>query len=132
VLFSGDLNGNGVPDAVGWLQGGTRPGPSFSRPPYNTYVGAANNLVIVEANREGRPVVRLSVAPERINADGVPLVTFAADRRPAAFMVQLNPRGPVLMDILQVNTGGEPFAQGIGVRWNAQAQAYRISASGGK
>lgn len=134
VAYSGDLNLDGRADAIGWAPAaGVPKGPTFNQAQYASYVGPASQVVIVHAGPDGRPQVQFHGTTFGLNAGNTVLTAFDASRRPAAFMVLVNPRGtPSLLDMLQVNASGEPFAQGIGIRWNTAAQAYRITGPGGK
>jgi hypothetical protein len=134
VAYSGDLNQDGRADAIGWIPAaGVTKGPTFNQAQYANYTGPASQMVIVHGGADGRPQVRFVGTTAALTADGTALVSFDAARRPAAFMVQINPRGvPSLLDVLQVNASGEPFAQGIGIRWNTASQAYRLVGTSGK
>jgi hypothetical protein len=134
VAYSGDFNLDGRADAIGWIPAaGVTKGPTFNQAQYANYTGPASQLVIVHGGPDGRPQVRFVGTTAGLTADNLSLVSFDAARRPAAFMVQVNPRGvPSLLDLLQINASGEPFAQGIGIRWNTASQAYRIVGPGGK
>lgn len=134
VAYSGDLNLDGRADAIGWAPAsGVPKGPTFNQAQYASYIGPASQVVIVHAGPDGRPQVQFHATTFGLNAGSTALATFDAARRPAAFMVLVNPRGvPSLLDLLQVNASGEPFAQGIGIRWDTAAQAYRITGPGGK
>jgi hypothetical protein len=89
--------------------------------------------VIVHAAADGRPQVQFVGTATQLVAGSTVLTSFDPARRPAAFMFLVNPRGvPSLLDVLQVNASGEPYAQAIGIRWNTASQAYRIVGASGK
>jgi hypothetical protein len=133
VAYSGDLNGDGRADALGWAgASGVPKGPTFNQPLYAAYLGPASQVVIVQAGQDNRPQVQLLATTTQLTAGGTNLATFDAARRPAGFMLKVTPGAPVLLDMIQVNASGEPAAQGIGIRWDRTALAYRLSAAGGK
>ncbi|MEN9937586.1 MAG: hypothetical protein RLZZ387_4165 [Chloroflexota bacterium] len=135
VAYSGDLNLDGRNDVIAWKPSTVQKGATLSQPLYANYVGTASELVIVHAGADNRPRVMFQGGLSSLAAGDRALVTFPASgpTRPAAFMVQVNSRGvPSLLDVLQVNASGEPYAQGIGIRWDVASQAYRISGAAGK
>ncbi|HWQ16058.1 MAG TPA: hypothetical protein VNL77_24875 [Roseiflexaceae bacterium] len=133
VAYSGDLNGDGRADALGWAPAsGVPKGPTFNQPLYTAYLGPASQVVIVQAGQNNRPQVQLLATTTQLSAGATNLYTFDAARRPSGFMLKVTPGNPVLLDLIQVNASGEPAAQGIGIRWDRSALAYRIAGPGGK
>ncbi|MFO7167479.1 MAG: hypothetical protein DIU80_005565 [Chloroflexota bacterium] len=131
VAYSGDLNRDGRPDAVGWAPApGMMPGQTFRQPMYTNYAGPASQVVIVQAGPDNRPQIQFLATTTRLTAGSTVLYNFDASRAPAAFMVRVTAAGPTLLDVVQVDGAGEPIAQGIGIRW--VDGAYRLSAGPGK
>jgi hypothetical protein len=135
VAATGDFDLDGRADVIAWKPSTVQKGPTFGQPLYANYVGPASEMVIVHAGADGRPQLRFQAGQGGLFAGDRALVSFASSgvTRPAALMFQVNLRGvPSLVDVLQVNASGEPYAQGIGVRWNTAERAYRVTAAGGK
>jgi hypothetical protein len=134
VAYSGDLNLDGRADAIGWVPAqGVPKGPTFGQAQYARYVGPASQIVIVHASADNRPQVQFLGTGVELRAGSTLLASFDAARRPVGFMLNVNPSGtPSLLDLIQVNGSGEPMAQGIGIRWDAASQAYRIVGAAGK
>ncbi|MCG8348498.1 MAG: hypothetical protein MI924_12060 [Chloroflexales bacterium] len=139
VAFSGDINSDNIADVIAYKPSNITPIRFFSGPDYASYDRVASEIVIVQEVAGAQPQVLLRVAPQGITAITAPLAEYPAFdpvSAVAAFLIAVDPRGLVPLNIIPITGSGEPYLRGSdffmqndGIAWNSAEQAYRLVAS---
>lgn len=131
VAYAGDLNTDGMRDVVAYQPATVEPAPSMQ-----SYLTAdalvAAELIVVQANAAGEPVIQFAADPEGLKRNGENINPFRPDPdlTPAAFIVEVMPANAVKLTVLPINADGEGFTQAAPITWNPAEQRYALTGPG--
>jgi hypothetical protein len=131
VAYEGDLNNDGMRDVVAYQPATIEPAASMqSYMTEDAFVAA--ELIVVQANAAGEPVVQFAADPEGLKSNGANINPFRPDPNlnPAAFIVEVMPANAVKLTVLPINADGEGFTQAAPITWNPAEQRYALSGPG--
>ncbi len=131
VAYDGDLNNDGMRDVVAYQPATIEPAPSMQ-----SYLTAdafvAAELIVVQANVAGDPVIQFAADPEGLKSNGANINPFRPDPNlsPAGFIAEVMPANAVKLTVLPINAAGEGFTQAAPITWNPMEQHYALSGPG--
>jgi spore germination protein GerM len=131
VAYAGDLNNDGTRDVVAYQPTTVEPAASMqSYVTADTFVAA--ELIVVQANAAGEPVIQFAADPEGLKSNGANINPFRPDLdlTPAAFIVEVMPANAVKLAVLPINAAGEGFTQAAPITWNPAEQRYALTGPG--
>lgn len=127
TLSSGDFNGDGEKEVVYFTPGDVQPQVTF----YDAYLSSEARLVgqaMIAQGYGDEARILLAIDQRGIHAEGVSLASFGADATgPAGFLLALDPGSSTFVNLLPLDAAGQHRGQEIGINWNQNDQAYRIS-----
>jgi hypothetical protein len=124
ILYSGDLNGDGAPDVVAYKPAaGVTPDATFQQAQYANFKGAADTLVIVQANPSGQPYIQVEATKTLLRSGGNTLTSFTGA---AGHMARVNAGRQPQLDVVAVGPNGAPIGRTLGLVWNPGSGTYVI------
>ncbi len=127
IAASGDFNDDGLHEVVAYKPFTTKTTLSDS-----TYPFIITEVQVMQ-EKEAQVITLVSVSLEEIKVPGKTLVDFAlATPPPGAFKLRVDEKQEPRLDLLPLDSKGQPYPQALGIYWNSEQKIYQLLDPGQK